>query len=60
MHRSMNSVRWDVTLTPASPAFTFTGFFAPIRNLPIVNRVKAGQGIPVKFSLGGDYGLDMR
>ena len=55
----MNAVRWDVTLTPAAPSFTFTGFFAPIQNLPVVNRAKAGQGIPVKFSLGGNQGLDI-
>ena len=54
-----SALRWDVTLTPASPTFAFTGFFAPIQNLPIVNQVKAGQGIPVKFSLGGDHGLDI-
>lgn len=51
------AMRWDVTLTPAAPGYTFAGFFAPIQNLPVVNRVKAGQGIPVKFSLGGDQGL---
>jgi hypothetical protein len=28
-----------------------------VDNLPVLNQVKAGQGIPVKFSLGGDYGL---
>jgi probable HAF family extracellular repeat protein len=55
----LNAIRWDVTLTPATPAFTFTGFFTPIQNLPVVNRVKAGQGVPVKFSLGGDQGLNI-
>ena len=54
-----SALRWDVTLTPAPPASTFTGFFAPIQNLPVVNQVKAGQGVPVKFSLGGDRGLDI-
>jgi probable HAF family extracellular repeat protein len=53
----LSAIRWDVTLTPATPAFPFTGFFAPVQNLPVVNRVKAGQGVPVKFSLGGDQGL---
>ena len=51
------ALRWDVTLTPLSPGFAFDGFFAPISNLPTVNRAKAGQSIPVKFSLGGDQGL---
>lgn len=53
----LSAIRWDVTLTEASPAFTFTGFFAPVENLPVVNQVKAGQGIPVKFVLAGDQGL---
>ena len=40
-------------------AFTFTGFFAPVGNLPTINVVKAGSAVPVKFSLGGDHGLDV-
>ena len=39
--------------------YAFTGFFKPIDNLPIVNVVKAGQAIPVKFSLGGNQGLNI-
>jgi predicted outer membrane repeat protein len=39
--------------------FPFSGFFQPIDNLPTVNSVKAGQAIPVKFSLGGNYGLNI-
>jgi PKD repeat protein len=39
--------------------FTFTGFFSPVDNLPILNTVKAGQSIPVKFSLGSNYGLNI-
>ncbi len=46
----------------ASAAFTivpwpFTGFFAPVDNLPTLNTATAGQTIPVKFSLGGNRGL---
>jgi hypothetical protein len=37
--------------------YSFTGFFAPVDNPPVLNVVKGGQGIPVKFSLGGDVGL---
>ncbi len=40
-------------------SYNFTGFFKPVDNLPIVNVVKAGQGIPVKFSLGGNMGLNI-
>jgi predicted extracellular nuclease len=39
--------------------FDFNGFFRPVDNLPMFNAVKAGQGIPVKFSLGGNQGLDI-
>ncbi len=37
--------------------FAFAGFFAPVANLPAVNEVKAGQRVPIKFSLSGDKGL---
>lgn len=39
--------------------YNFTGFFAPIDNLPAVNEMKAGQAAPVKFSLGGNQGLNI-
>jgi hypothetical protein len=39
--------------------YNFTGFFSPIDNLPIVNQMKAGQAAPVKFSLGGNQGLNI-
>ncbi|MCE7985038.1 MAG: hypothetical protein DYG89_28015 [Caldilinea sp. CFX5] len=37
--------------------YAWNGFFQPVDNLPTVNTVNAGQAIPVRFSLGGDYGL---
>ena len=37
--------------------YPFTGFFSPVDNFPTVNSAKAGSAIPIKFSLGGDYGL---
>jgi predicted extracellular nuclease len=40
-------------------AYAFSGFLSPVDNLPIVNTVKAGQAIPVKFTLSGDLGLDV-
>ncbi len=42
-----------------TPDFDFQGFFQPVDNLPAVNTVQAGRAIPVKFSLGGDHGLDV-
>ncbi|HEX3316580.1 MAG TPA: PxKF domain-containing protein [Solirubrobacteraceae bacterium] len=38
-------------------AYAFNGFRAPVANPPGVNPVKAGQAVPIKFSLGGDRGL---
>lgn len=42
-----------------NPPFDFSGFFQPVDNLPTFNVVKAGQAVPVKFSLGGDQGLSI-
>lgn len=39
--------------------YDFAGFFAPVSNQPTVNRAKAGSAIPIKFSVGGDQGLDI-
>jgi probable HAF family extracellular repeat protein len=36
----------------------FNGFFQPVDNAAI-NAAKAGSAIPVKFSIGGDQGLDI-
>ena len=42
-----------------APAYALTGPFQPVDKQPTVNAVKAGQTVPVKFSLGGDFGLDI-
>jgi hypothetical protein len=39
--------------------YHFSGFFQPVDNAPTVNIAKAGSAIPVKFSLGGNQGLDI-
>jgi dipeptidyl aminopeptidase/acylaminoacyl peptidase len=41
------------------PTYDFAGFFQPVDNLPTLNIVNAGRAIPVKFSLGGNQGLDI-
>jgi hypothetical protein len=39
--------------------YAFAGFYSPIDNLPTTNTVQAGQSIPVKFSLGGNQGMNI-
>jgi len=42
-----------------SVVYDFDGFLSPVENPPVLNLVKGGQGIPVRFSLGGDQGLSI-
>jgi len=53
-----NATYTDAKLN-ANPAcgYHFAGFFQPVDSLPTLNSVKAGSAIPVKFGLGGNYGL---
>ncbi len=37
--------------------YSFTGFLAPVKNPPAVNKDEAGDVVPIKFSLGGNAGL---
>lgn len=41
------------------PAYDFSGFYAPVMNAPTVTVIKAGSTVPVKFSLNGDWGMDI-
>jgi hypothetical protein len=62
---TVNSTATDAVGNTASCSFTvtvlydFTGFFAPVSNLPTVNVVNAGKAVPVKFSLSGNKGLSI-
>jgi hypothetical protein len=51
-----NSGAASVTYTVA---YRWSGFFQPIDNLPTINIAKAGSAIPIKFSLVGNYGLNI-
>ena len=42
-----------------SVIYNFSGFSQPVDNLPTLNTVKGGAGVAVKFSLGGDQGLNI-
>lgn len=50
-----------VIRTSAASEWTFAvgTFRPPVDAPPVVNAVTAGRGIPVKFGLGGDLGLDI-
>jgi uncharacterized repeat protein (TIGR01451 family) len=62
---TVNSTATDAAGNSSSCSFTvtvrynFTGFFSPVNNLPVMNVVNAGKGIPVKFSLSGNKGLSI-
>jgi hypothetical protein len=49
----------DLVLPPVGPSYSFGGLLAPVDPLPTLNSMKAGAAVPVKFSLGGDFGLDI-
>ncbi|NPV67598.1 MAG: hypothetical protein HPY64_10675 [Anaerolineae bacterium] len=55
----------DYAGNPGSASVTYrviydwNGFFRPVDNLPVVNRVKAGSAIPIKFSLSGYQGMSI-
>lgn len=60
MGRTGGSLLDDVwVLDGANGLYDFSGFFSPVNNSPTFNAAKAGGAIPVKFSLGGDEGLDI-
>jgi uncharacterized repeat protein (TIGR01451 family) len=54
--RTLASVATTVRTTPV---YNFSGFFQPVDNPPTLNEVKAGQGVPITFSLNGNQGLDI-
>jgi hypothetical protein len=39
--------------------YNFAGLMQPIDNPPVINTLKAGSAVPVKFSLAGDQGLNI-
>ncbi len=47
----------QVVRVTLGPLFDFTGFLQPVDNLPVRNLMRAGFGVPVKFSLHGFKGL---
>jgi probable HAF family extracellular repeat protein len=39
--------------------YDFGGFFSPVDNPDVLNRVQAGSAVPAKFGLSGNQGLDI-
>ena len=39
--------------------YDFGGFYPPVEPAPALNMAKAGQSVPLKFSLGSDQGLNV-
>ncbi|MGN6303015.1 MAG: PxKF domain-containing protein [Angustibacter sp.] len=54
---SVGVVTDDDQAAPPPQTWPFEGFFAPVDNPPVVNVVKAGSTVQLKFGLGGDRGL---
>ena len=50
---------FDAYPTYTVTAYSFTGFFSPIMNLPTLNNVNAGSTVPIKFSLAGFRGFNL-
>jgi len=50
---------FDAISVQTAPLWVFSGFLQPIDNGGVLNATKAGSAVPVKFSLGGDQGLDI-
>jgi probable HAF family extracellular repeat protein len=51
----MRAVLWK----PSTISYSFGGFSQPVDDPPALNSLKAGSGVPVKFGLGGNYGLNI-
>jgi Metallo-peptidase family M12B Reprolysin-like len=56
---AVGNIFFDVSNADFAITWPFTGFFPPVSNPPALNPVVAGSAIPVRFSLGGDRGLDI-
>ena len=48
-----------LTVSPATSPINFTGFFAPVGNMPSMNATKAGSAVPLKFTISGYDGSEV-
>ena len=58
MTRTTLATAATVSIDVSSPVsvLRFRGFFKPLKNPPLFNRVKAGQAVPVRFTVDGYRG----
>jgi CSLREA domain-containing protein len=49
----------DIGAEEAVILFPFSGFLPPVSNPPIVNVANAGRAVPINFSLGRNWGLNI-
>jgi hypothetical protein len=56
---AVGNIFFDVSTADFAITWPFAGFFAPILNPPALNAAQAGNVVPLRFSLGGDCGLDI-
>lgn len=57
--RTSSASAWTLAFSDNTSTYQFEGFSNPIKDAPQLNEVKKGQSIPVKFDLGGDFGLSV-
>ena len=58
------STQWPEVFVSADqlvevPEYEFSGFRSPVNAAPAFNQMKAGRAVPLKFALGGDFGMDI-
>jgi hypothetical protein len=67
---SVEFVSWDnnytnvigqvsILVSQPTSSLIFRGFYLPVRNMPVQNKVTSGRGVPVKFSVVGHLGQNV-
>jgi hypothetical protein len=51
-----NAAAVSIDVSLAASLLHFRGFFKPVRNAPMFNRVKAGEAVPIRFTVDGYRG----
>jgi hypothetical protein len=51
-----NAATVSIDVSSPLPVLHFRGFFKPVKNPPVFNRVMAGQAVPVRFTVDGYRG----